>query len=320
MSISLGIGIKIGGNGGGITPILDIYTAALAYSFRKLRTAYAGSCIKVRRSSDDATQDIGFSAGILDTASLLTFIGVGNGYIDTLYDQSGNSQDLGNPVTTKQPLIAIGGALCLYNGRLVAIFDGVDDGLYRLNVPQTANKGFIGSFFVHRNRETGAGVEYIYFMGTGTSTTNARFAFGRGASAGKYFNNGRRNDADGADIYSGAANIDEVQKISTVFVDYTNSNAYMYLNGVLDGSDTTFLTDGSTTNTNSQNISIGGDIYTAGDANESNLDFFEWIVFNTDISANRVAIEANQSNFFFNLTGEAILTAAITYDSLIDSI
>jgi len=35
-----------------------------AFSLRKLRTAYAGSCIKVRRSSDNTTSNIGFVAGV----------------------------------------------------------------------------------------------------------------------------------------------------------------------------------------------------------------------------------------------------------------
>jgi hypothetical protein len=41
--------------------LLDTYSgAAVAYSLRKLRTAYSGSAIRVRRSSDNAEQDFGF--------------------------------------------------------------------------------------------------------------------------------------------------------------------------------------------------------------------------------------------------------------------
>ena len=61
------------------SPVLDDYTgddaAAAAYSLRKVRTAYEGSAIKVRRSSDDGLQDIGFdSNGDLDTTALLAFV------------------------------------------------------------------------------------------------------------------------------------------------------------------------------------------------------------------------------------------------------
>jgi hypothetical protein len=56
--------------------LLDLYpNAAVAYSLRKLRTAYSGSAIRVRRSSDNAEQDINFVAGDLDTQSLLDFVG-----------------------------------------------------------------------------------------------------------------------------------------------------------------------------------------------------------------------------------------------------
>jgi len=64
----------------GITPppalLLDTYpNAAVAYSLRKLRTAYTGAAIRVRRSSDNAEQDINFVGGDLDTSSMINFVG-----------------------------------------------------------------------------------------------------------------------------------------------------------------------------------------------------------------------------------------------------
>jgi len=56
--------------------LLDTYpNAAVAYSLRKLRTAYTGSAIRVRRSVDNAEQDIAFSGNDLDTTSMLDFVG-----------------------------------------------------------------------------------------------------------------------------------------------------------------------------------------------------------------------------------------------------
>lgn len=61
--------------GGGSSYLLDDVTgAAIAHSFRKLRSAYSGDCCKVRRISDDATQDIGFSGNFLDTSALTDFL------------------------------------------------------------------------------------------------------------------------------------------------------------------------------------------------------------------------------------------------------
>jgi len=56
--------------------LLDTYTgAAVAYSLRQLRTAYTGAAIRVRRSSDNAEQDINFVGGDLDTTSMINFVG-----------------------------------------------------------------------------------------------------------------------------------------------------------------------------------------------------------------------------------------------------
>jgi hypothetical protein len=57
--------------------LLDNYTnAAVAYSVtRRLRNAYIGSLIRVRRSSDNMEQDISFLNDELDTVSMLDFVG-----------------------------------------------------------------------------------------------------------------------------------------------------------------------------------------------------------------------------------------------------
>lgn len=89
----------------------DITGASAAYSLRKLRTAYAGNCIKVRRSSDSTTQDIGFSGDWLDQTSLLTFCGAGNGFVDTWYDQSTNVKNLTQATTGLQPRIVSAGVV-----------------------------------------------------------------------------------------------------------------------------------------------------------------------------------------------------------------
>lgn len=93
--------------------LLDSLTAApaVAYSTRKLRSDYAGSALKVRRSSDNATQDIGFTAsGDLDTAAMLSFVGANNGFVDTLYDQSGNGVNLTQGTLASQPKIVATGS------------------------------------------------------------------------------------------------------------------------------------------------------------------------------------------------------------------
>jgi hypothetical protein len=63
--------------------LLDSYGGATAaYSLRKLRAGYTGSAIRVRRSNDNTTLDVGFDAnGNLDTTSMLNFVGGQNLYL-----------------------------------------------------------------------------------------------------------------------------------------------------------------------------------------------------------------------------------------------
>jgi hypothetical protein len=93
--------------------LLDAFpNAAAAYSLRLLRSAYTGNCIEVRRSSDNTTQNIGFVNNVLDTASLLSFVGAGDGFVRTWYDQSGNGLNYSNTnVDTTQPRIVNSGVL-----------------------------------------------------------------------------------------------------------------------------------------------------------------------------------------------------------------
>jgi hypothetical protein len=103
--------------------LLDTVTnASLAYSLRLINTSYSGNAVKVRRSLDNSEQDIGFSSGSLNTASLLSFVGTYSGYVTTWYDQSGNTKNASQTTSGYQPRIVNAGT---YDGAVV--FDGSDD-------------------------------------------------------------------------------------------------------------------------------------------------------------------------------------------------
>jgi len=89
------------------TGALDSYTSNLwgLYSLRLERSAYGGSAIRVRRSSDNTEQDIGFASGFLDAASMLTFCGANDGFVTKFYDQSGGGNDLVQATSGNQPQI-----------------------------------------------------------------------------------------------------------------------------------------------------------------------------------------------------------------------
>jgi hypothetical protein len=107
--------------------LLDDYpNAAAAYSLRKLRSAYTGNCIEVRRSSDNALQNIGFVNNVLDTASLLSFVGAGNGFVRTWYDQSGNNRNYLSSNNVNQPAVVLNGALYINLLKPAINFDGVN--------------------------------------------------------------------------------------------------------------------------------------------------------------------------------------------------
>lgn len=111
--------------------LLDTYTsAAAAYSLRKLRSAYTGSAIRVRRSSDNTETDIGFSSTFgLDTTSLTSFCSGTNGFVTKWYDQSGNAKDATQTTAANQPQIVSSGAVINLNGKPAMQFDGSNDGL-----------------------------------------------------------------------------------------------------------------------------------------------------------------------------------------------
>jgi hypothetical protein len=81
-------------------------TVKAAYGFRKLRSAYAGAAVKIRRGSDNQELDIGFDAsGHLDNAALATHIGASRGFVRTWYDQSGLAHHLEQTTAADQPWI-----------------------------------------------------------------------------------------------------------------------------------------------------------------------------------------------------------------------
>jgi hypothetical protein len=123
--------------------LLNSYpNAAVAYSTRLLRNGYSGSAIRVRRSSDNAEQNIGFTAGgDLDTSSLTSFVGANNGFVTTWYDQSGNGNNAVQTTAANQPIIVSGGTIFTLSGtgvsRPILRFDGVNDSMALTNTINT---------------------------------------------------------------------------------------------------------------------------------------------------------------------------------------
>lgn len=99
--------------------VLDNFNTppALVISLRRMTNYYTGPLIRVRRSSDNAEQDIGYdSNGDLDTAALLSFVGANNGFVTTWYDQSIYRRNLTQTTAAQQPQIVTSGVVEVLTG------------------------------------------------------------------------------------------------------------------------------------------------------------------------------------------------------------
>lgn len=101
-------------------------TPNLAFSVRRLRAAYTGNAALVRRSSDNTTLAIGFIGENMDTTALTTFVGVGNGFTATLYNQMG-SNNASQATALNQPSLVVAGSVVLLNSRPTIDFDSLTD-------------------------------------------------------------------------------------------------------------------------------------------------------------------------------------------------
>jgi len=270
------IGTKLGiysqQNQATVSLLLDTYPATAAYSLRKIRTAYSGSAIRVRRSLDNAEQDIGFDgSNNLDTSSLLSFVGANNGFVTTWYDQQG-SDNATNVTAAQQPQIVSSGSV-IYEGSLPTLdFAGAqqliksstalsDISLFTVMTSNNASSEMTAinlqdgtnTCFLHLNRSTNNSLVYGSYNGTAVSQEG-------GNISGQLL-------ASGFSISNASANL---------FIDGVDVNqAYL----------------GRSNFGNSTIGSRSGSFWLTGNVSE-------FIYYNSSQSANRTAIEANINSYY----------------------
>ena len=262
------------------TPLLDTYSgAAAAYSLRKLSNARTrGSAIRVRRSSDNAEQDIGFNVfGELDTVSLLAFAGAGDAFVKTWYDQSGNSNDATQTTTANQPKIVSSGAVIVENGKPAVEFDGSNDEfallLSGLNINNLSVSTVCKSDATTGNRmqftlNTGSNQRYWHYMNQGND------AMWYGGTT---------------QIIHGAMTTD--QRLRTFIAGSTSGAARSFLNGT-EASTSNSLVSG----TISANEQFLGNYHTGSFYWDGTMQ--EFIVWGADQYSNRTNIESNINTFY----------------------
>jgi len=249
--------------------LLDNYPATIAYSLRKLRADYAGSAIRVRRSSDNAETNIGFVGNELDTVSLLSFVGAGNAFVTTIYDQSTNGYNATQTTTTNQPIIVSAGALITDSGK-PAIRFGDGNSEKSLNFAPFTFSDF-SVFLVAKDTAFNA-LNYWLAGDNAGFATGGSGVYGYGAFAGTNI------------LFSTIKNLG-------VRVLRTYLKTQLFRNGV---QATVFTAD--------SNGSIGTPTVSKLGGRGASLFFVgllqEFIMLNTDQTANRTAIESNINSHY----------------------
>jgi hypothetical protein len=195
-----------------------------------------------------------------------------NGFVSTWYDQSGNANDATQATTTAQPKIVDAGSLV--TGGLK--FDGVDDGLAVSGQVLTSSSLYAASVMQHATGTSTSLGQTIF--GQYQFSTSGRFQLSTNNSSCSFFAN-----ATNSIVGLGAGAIGTSQTLISVNGD--GSNAEIWRDGISKATDTY---SGFTPATVDFTIGIDSD-----GAREFNGKIAEIIIYPSDQSANRVAIETN---------------------------
>jgi hypothetical protein len=276
--------------GGVIYPLDPLSaTAVRAYELRLLRSAYAGPCINVRRSSDNAATDIGFvlsgSYYVLDVATLLTFCGSGNGFVTTWYDQSSSAANLTQATAANQMQIVSSG---VYLGSVQNI-SSTNGYMFTTN-PVTATGAF-SLVTPYSSWATLAGYNCLTQMGY---TTNRRAYIGNTTTllAGVFFT---RNSSSSNNAFNPGGTPPTGKGISTLV--HAAGAAESLTTAYLSGTSIGVGTDPSVPSGTPTNLYIGGWLGTA--VNTSKVNFYGGVLFNSAIStADRQSYEHDLEAYY----------------------
>jgi hypothetical protein len=211
-----------------------------------------------------------------------------DGFVETWYDQSGNGKDATQSVAASQPKIVDAGSLV--SGGLD--FDGVDD-LLELSgsgLDIFKDVGYAQVFAVVKSNETGTGSGRL-ILATTASSAAARYVLADdGLVSASYRLAGRRLDSNAFQTFTSNSPHGNLEKILTGFLNYNDSEGYLYQNGTNVATELNFQSSGNSSNTSSLLVEFG--------SNGFDGTIREIIVYNSDQSANRVAIETNINDHY----------------------
>ena len=217
-----------------------------------------------------------------------------NGFVETWYDQLGSS-NVTQSTSTFQPKIVNGGALLQdASGNPYLEFDGTDD-FYNINKTTFRNVSHGYASAVAQFNDTTATNEPVYYASTGTSPTQSRALLGKISSGGaKIVAGARRLDTDGFRSSQEPANTNK--NLLTGLYQWGDGEIQLFVNGAAKTAHSFSSGSGNTSDTESNSAFIGrlGSSYYDG-------KIYELIIYNTDQSGNRQALETNMANEY-NIT------------------
>lgn len=266
--------------------LLDIYpNAAAAYSLRKLRAAYTGNAIRVRRASDNTEQDIGFNSNNeLDTVSLTSFCSGTNGFVTTWYDQSGNGRNMTQSTAANQPQIVTSGNIVTQGTKPIIQFNSSNHILNTVSFALSVNRTYIMNLFNVVNNSSNFKVYLGAVAGGADNLLNGIHGlFNSSNVAGSYIGSGAANTRVG----TGALSNNQYFLLGA-YVQGSVQHQH-YRNGVLNAQNTS-LTISPTTLSQVQSI------LRTGDTND--LRTSECIIYDFYQLSNRVGIETNINDYY----------------------
>jgi hypothetical protein len=316
---------------------------ALAYSIRQLKSTYDHAAItpptpvsgftnsttplvRVRRTSDNGQLDIGYDAnGLIDTTAIKNFVSnnganpTASGYLTVWYDQSGNSKDAKQTVTTKQLRIINAGVVEKNaSGIPGPVNPGgafMDDGGDATDAPNGQNR-----YGIKRDRSVTIVCETRSYVNGSNANATGTYMLDRNWEEGnanapdlnpnttfriigdKYIFMPRQDSYGGFPDYVGNINValNRTVNINGVRKGITY---YLEVNGAFAGSSNTIQGDNTMVA-----VRIG-----RGNAITENMYFGEILLFPDDLSSENKEILNNDINTMFKL-GTSTWTGAVSTD------
>jgi hypothetical protein len=211
-----------------------------------------------------------------------------NGFVNKWYDQSGNGFNAVADADANEPKIVNSGSL-LTDG--VKFSSGTALKLSGTGLDIFKNTQHAQVFYAIKINDTTTSTTGFFEARTNASV--ARFLLrNSNVTAGRISLGGRRLDSDSFSAFQSDSGHSNEKVVLTGFINYSDTDAFIFKNGTQIGSDTSFLTAGATSDTSSTTITIGR----ATASFTAEFDAEELIIFNTDQTANRTAIETNIAN------------------------